>query len=256
MPDLACGQDPDTFILHLPPLPPVARTRLQHPDALAEGLHILVLTCSGKHHRRWPSQQLSVKSCDSMQVGGMGDVVTALGRAVQDEGHRVEVILPKYDCMDYDQVRTFARQLSQHRNDLHLVQLLGLAPLHPIKCVTDQHWWSWTCSLYGRTTAVFNCESCQLLDWSHSIPHTTPVWCSVKLGHTLSGAQCLQAASAQLKSQGWRQLHWTSCSQRGCQTLETGLHPAARAGRLTPVVWPLRETQKADAWHQFRQSVD
>lgn len=39
------------------------------------------------------------------QVGGMGDVVTALGRAVQEEGHKVEVILPKYDCINYGQVR-------------------------------------------------------------------------------------------------------------------------------------------------------
>ena len=39
-----------------------------------------------------------------VQVGGMGDVVTALGRAVQEEGHRVEVILPKYDCIRYDDV--------------------------------------------------------------------------------------------------------------------------------------------------------
>lgn len=31
----------------------------------------------------------------SKQVGGLGDVVTALGRAVQDEGHLVEVILPR-----------------------------------------------------------------------------------------------------------------------------------------------------------------
>ncbi len=38
------------------------------------------------------------------QVGGMGDVVTALGRAVQEEGHKVEVILPKYDCIQYDEV--------------------------------------------------------------------------------------------------------------------------------------------------------
>ena len=35
----------------------------------------------------------------------MGDVVTALGRAVQEEGHKVEVILPKYDCIQYDEVR-------------------------------------------------------------------------------------------------------------------------------------------------------
>lgn len=40
------------------------------------------------------------------QVGGMGDVVTALGRAVQEEGHKVEVILPKYDCIQYDEVQS------------------------------------------------------------------------------------------------------------------------------------------------------
>lgn len=36
----------------------------------------------------------------------MGDVVTALGRAVQEEGHQVEVILPKYDCIQYDEVHS------------------------------------------------------------------------------------------------------------------------------------------------------
>lgn len=43
-------------------------------------------------------------TCVLTQVGGMGDVVTALGRAVQEEGHKVEVILPKYDCIRYDDV--------------------------------------------------------------------------------------------------------------------------------------------------------
>ena len=38
----------------------------------------------------------------------MGDVVTALGRAVQEEGHRVEVILPKFDCINYKEVGTWA----------------------------------------------------------------------------------------------------------------------------------------------------
>lgn len=38
------------------------------------------------------------------QEGGLGDVVTALGRAVQEEGHEVEVVLPKYDCINYGQV--------------------------------------------------------------------------------------------------------------------------------------------------------
>ncbi len=30
------------------------------------------------------------------QVGGLGDVVTALGRAVQEQGHTVEVLLPRW----------------------------------------------------------------------------------------------------------------------------------------------------------------
>lgn len=35
----------------------------------------------------------------------MGDVVTALGRAVQDEGHMVEVVIPKFDCIKYSNVQ-------------------------------------------------------------------------------------------------------------------------------------------------------
>ena len=30
--------------------------------------------------------------------------MTALGRAVKEEGHQVEVILPKYDCINYSKV--------------------------------------------------------------------------------------------------------------------------------------------------------
>jgi glycogen synthase len=38
------------------------------------------------------------------QVGGLGDVVTSLSRAVQDLGHNVEVILPKHDCLNLSSV--------------------------------------------------------------------------------------------------------------------------------------------------------
>lgn len=54
---------------------------------------------------------VAVEMAPVAKVGGMGDVVTALARAVQDEGHRVSVIIPKYDCLDYDEVR-----------DLHLIK--------------------------------------------------------------------------------------------------------------------------------------
>ena len=34
----------------------------------------------------------------------MGDVVTALGRAIKEEGHKVQVIIPKFDCTNYSLV--------------------------------------------------------------------------------------------------------------------------------------------------------
>ncbi|KAG4398644.1 hypothetical protein GLYMA_08G082600v4 [Glycine max] len=38
------------------------------------------------------------------KVGGLGDVVSGLGKALQKKGHLVEIVLPKYDCMQYDRV--------------------------------------------------------------------------------------------------------------------------------------------------------
>ncbi|KAL5990058.1 putative starch synthase 4, chloroplastic/amyloplastic [Asimina triloba] len=38
------------------------------------------------------------------KVGGLGDVVTGLGKALQKKGHLVEIVLPKYDCMQYDRI--------------------------------------------------------------------------------------------------------------------------------------------------------
>ncbi|KAJ0018016.1 hypothetical protein Pint_10039 [Pistacia integerrima] len=38
------------------------------------------------------------------KVGGLGDVVTGLCKALQKRGHLVEIVLPKYDCMQYDRV--------------------------------------------------------------------------------------------------------------------------------------------------------
>lgn len=47
---------------------------------------------------------IAVEMAPIAKVGGMGDVVTALARAVQDEGHTVEVVVPKYDVISYHQV--------------------------------------------------------------------------------------------------------------------------------------------------------
>lgn len=44
---------------------------------------------------------ISVEMAPVAKVGGLGDVVTSLGRAVQDMGHYVEVVLPKYQFFNH-----------------------------------------------------------------------------------------------------------------------------------------------------------
>nr|QOW94462.1 SSS [Lilium brownii var. giganteum] len=50
---------------------------------------------------------ISVEMAPIAKVGGLGDVVTSLSRAVQDLGHSVDIILPKYDCMNLSNVKDF-----------------------------------------------------------------------------------------------------------------------------------------------------
>ncbi|XP_043690216.1 probable starch synthase 4, chloroplastic/amyloplastic [Telopea speciosissima] len=38
------------------------------------------------------------------KVGGLGDVVAGLSKVLQKKGHLVEIVLPKYDCMQYDRI--------------------------------------------------------------------------------------------------------------------------------------------------------
>nr|NGX26307.1 Glycogen synthase [Chlamydiota bacterium] len=35
------------------------------------------------------------------KVGGLADVISGLSKALAKKGHRVTIILPKYDCLDY-----------------------------------------------------------------------------------------------------------------------------------------------------------
>ncbi|ESR62971.1 hypothetical protein CICLE_v100143191mg, partial [Citrus x clementina] len=47
-------------------------------------------------------------------VGGLGDVVTSLSRAVQDLNHNVDIILPKYDCLKFSDVKDLGYNRSYH----------------------------------------------------------------------------------------------------------------------------------------------
>ena len=100
----------------------------------------------------------------------MGDVVTALARAVQDEGHRVTVLIPKYDCLDYDEVKSFA---------------------HPLHCCITTI--LSVCHQKRQGTANFvpqHAERLQLLSlwritqWSHALIHEALHCIALDLHHT------------------------------------------------------------------------
>ncbi|XP_044497082.1 probable starch synthase 4, chloroplastic/amyloplastic isoform X2 [Mangifera indica] len=48
--------------------------------------------------------QIAAEMAPVAKVGGLGDVVTGLGKALQKRGNLVEIVLPKYDCMQYDHI--------------------------------------------------------------------------------------------------------------------------------------------------------
>lgn len=62
-----------------------------------------------------------------LQVGGLGDVVTGLSKSLQKKGHLVEIVLPKYDCVQYDLIR-----------DLRVWLLFdNLSTFHPRTCFQE-----------------------------------------------------------------------------------------------------------------------
>ncbi|KAL9671884.1 hypothetical protein QQ045_009457 [Rhodiola kirilowii] len=48
---------------------------------------------------------IAVEMAPIAKVGGLGDVVTSLSRAVKDLNHNVDIILPKYDCLNFHDVK-------------------------------------------------------------------------------------------------------------------------------------------------------
>ncbi|XP_061336931.1 starch synthase 3, chloroplastic/amyloplastic-like isoform X2 [Gastrolobium bilobum] len=50
---------------------------------------------------------ISVEMAPIAKVGGLGDVVTSLSRAVQELNHNVDIILPKYDYLNLSNVQDF-----------------------------------------------------------------------------------------------------------------------------------------------------
>ncbi|KAK8664881.1 hypothetical protein V6N13_084653 [Hibiscus sabdariffa] len=55
---------------------------------------------------------IAVEMAPIAKVGGLGDVVTSLSRAVQDLNHNVDIIFPKFDCLNLNHVTDLHYQRS------------------------------------------------------------------------------------------------------------------------------------------------
>ncbi|KAH7437269.1 hypothetical protein KP509_05G063100 [Ceratopteris richardii] len=73
----------------------------QSDDVIVAGLLKLL---NPRKRQRMHIVHIAAEMAPVAKVGGLADVVTGLGRAFQKENHLVEIVIPKYDCMDYSKI--------------------------------------------------------------------------------------------------------------------------------------------------------
>lgn len=81
--------------------------------------------------------QIASECAPVAKVGGLGDVVYGLSRELQVRGNHVEIILPKYDCMRYDQIWGMTRDCQDlwvpwHGGAVHCSVWYG--EVHGLRC--------------------------------------------------------------------------------------------------------------------------
>ncbi|XVE87777.1 hypothetical protein DITRI_Ditri19aG0015400 [Diplodiscus trichospermus] len=92
---------------------------------------------------------IAVEMAPIAKVGGLGDVVTSLSRAVQDLNHNVDIIFPKYDCLKLNHVDLhYQRSYSWGGTEIKVwfgkVEGLSVYFLEP------QNGFFWAGCVYGR----------------------------------------------------------------------------------------------------------
>ncbi|XP_006652851.1 starch synthase 3, chloroplastic/amyloplastic-like [Oryza brachyantha] len=93
---------------------------------------------------------IAVEMAPIAKVGGLGDVVTSLSRAIQDLGHNVEVILPKYDCLNLTNVKDLHYRQSFTWGNTEIKVWFGKVEDIPVYFLEPQNGMFWVGCVYGR----------------------------------------------------------------------------------------------------------
>ncbi|GLI61875.1 hypothetical protein VaNZ11_004385 [Volvox africanus] len=93
---------------------------------------------------------VAVEMAPIAKVGGMGDVVTALGRAVQEQGHDLSVIVPKYDCINYKLVDSLVQENGFSWGGTFVRVWRGFVEGLPTVFLEPENGMFWVGCIYGR----------------------------------------------------------------------------------------------------------
>lgn len=93
---------------------------------------------------------ISVEMAPIAKVGGLGDVVTSLSRAVQDLNHNVDIILPKYDCLNLTNVKDFQYNRSYSWGGTEIKVWFGKVEGLSVYFLEPQNGFFWAGCIYGR----------------------------------------------------------------------------------------------------------
>ncbi|KAJ4981622.1 hypothetical protein NE237_032459 [Protea cynaroides] len=92
---------------------------------------------------------VAVEMAPIAKVGGLGDIVTSLSRAVQDLGHNVDIIFPKYDCLNFSNVKDFQFSRSYHWGGTEIKVWFGEVEGLSVYFLEPQNGLFWTGCVYG-----------------------------------------------------------------------------------------------------------
>lgn len=92
---------------------------------------------------------IAVEMAPIAKVGGLGDVVTSLSRAVQDLNHHVDIVLPKYDCLNLSHVKDLHYRKSYAWSGTEIKVWFGKVEGLPVYFLAPQNGMFSTGCVYG-----------------------------------------------------------------------------------------------------------